>query len=621
MPPAKARPLSRLYWSVIICTLFAGLLAITTVATSVLRQSEDEWVRHTLAVRTRIVEVVALVQRAEFGQRGYLLTGRDSYLTPYEQAATRLPAAIDALSNLVADNKVQVQSVARLRQLTHEKLDELKRTTDARQNGATDDALRLVNNDTGLRLMDDIRSLTGVMDQEESNLLRDRQARATMFGSLVQIGAGAAFLLICVAAAIGALLTRRSFGELTAAHDELVSTNALLVQQINRREIVESQLRQSQKMEAIGQLSGGIAHDFNNMIGVIAGSLDLVKRRIAKNDFVIERYVDAAQEAAKRSAALTQRLLAFARQQPLDPKPIDANRMIGAMSELLRSTLGEQIHVETVSFGGLWLLKADASQLENVILNVAINARDAMPEGGKLTIETGNAFLDDEYAKQNVDVKPGQYVMVAVSDTGSGMDAATIARAFDPFFTTKRPGTGTGLGLSQVYGFIKQTGGYVKIYSEVGTGTTIKLYLPRFSEKIAAVAVEETTQVNRGNAHEVVLVVEDDALMRRTSTDALRELGYTAIHTAGAAQALSLLDLREDVSLLFTDIVMPDVNGKKLADEALRRRPDIKVLFTTGYTKNAVVHGGVLDPGTQLLAKPFTLHQLAEKVRAVLDRA
>jgi signal transduction histidine kinase len=265
--------------------------------------------------------------------------------------------------------------------------------------------------------------------------------------------------LICISGAIGSLLTRRTFTEVAQAHDQLLKSNELLTQQISRSETAEAQLRQAQKMEAIGNLSGGIAHDFNNMLGVMAGSLDLIRRRIAANDFRIERYINAAQEAAKRAAALTQRLLAFARQQPLEPKVLDANRAISTMSELLRSTLGEQVRIETINAGGLWTLEADANQLENAILNVAINARDAMPEGGKLTIETANAFLDDNYVSQNPEITPGQYVMIAISDTGVGMDAATMARAFDPFFTTKPAGTGTGLGLSQVFGFAKQSGG------------------------------------------------------------------------------------------------------------------------------------------------------------------
>src|SRR5262249_14607166 len=312
-----------------------------------------------------------------------------------------------------------------------------------------------------------------------------------------------------------------SFNEVATSHRHLVEANQELLKQIGRREAAESQLRQAQKMEAIGQLSGGIAHDFNNMLGVISGSLELVKRRVAAGDFAIERHVNAALEATKRSASLTQRLLAFARRQPLTPQPLDANRMIANMSDLLRSTLGEQVQIETVKAGGLWTTRADPHQLENAILNIAINARDAMPGGGKLTIETANAYLDEVYARDNDDVEPGQYVMVAITDTGTGMTAETISRVFDPFFTTKPAGTGTGLGLSQVFGFVKQSRGHIKIYSEPGAGTTIKVYLPRFIGDAAAAPAAPPPAVDRGNAREVILVVEDDELMRRATTESL----------------------------------------------------------------------------------------------------
>jgi nitrogen-specific signal transduction histidine kinase len=388
---------------------------------------------------------------------------------------------------------------------------------------------------------------------------------------------------------------------------------------VGRREAAENQLRQAQKMEALGQLTGGIAHDFNNMLGVIMGSLDLVTRRVKKGDFAIERFLTAASLAAERAATLTQRLLAFARQQPLSPQPLDANKMIVNMSDLLQSTLGEQIGVETVTAAGLWPIHVDTQQLENAILNIAINGRDAMPDGGKLTIETANTHLDDAYCRQNPEVQPGQYVMLAITDTGIGMPADVTARVFDPFFTTKPTGKGTGLGLSQVYGFVKQSQGHIKIYSEPGAGTTVKIYLPRLIGNAQEIKRAATEPMRTGDRSEAVLVVEDDSLMRRLTADALHELGYTVFESENAAGALATLDRVADIKLLFTDVVMPDVNGKKLADEALRRRPGLKVLFTTGYTANAVVHGGVLDQGVNLISKPFTLDQLATKVRAVLD--
>ena len=385
-------------------------------------------------------------------------------------------------------------------------------------------------------------------------------------------------------------------------------------------EQAQEALRQSQKMEAVGQLTGGIAHDFNNMLAVIVGSLDLLGRRIGPGDARAKRYVDAATEGARRAALLTQRLLAFSRQQPLRPEAIDANKLVAGMSELLRGSLGSNVRLETVLASGLWRTHADPNQLENVLLNLAVNARDAMPGGGRLTIETANCHLDARYVAQHIGVPAGQYVMVAVTDTGSGMPAEVIAKAFDPFFTTKAVGKGTGLGLSQVYGFVKQSGGHVKIYSEPGQGTAVKVYLPRLvGGEAEAPRDQDASGVPLGEWTEVVLVVEDEPAVRQFSVDALTELGYRALEADGAAAALRLLDQHPEIALLFTDIVMPDVNGAKLAEAARRRRPGLKVLFTTGYTRNAVVHNGVLDPGVELIGKPFTIEELAAKVREVLD--
>ena len=396
-------------------------------------------------------------------------------------------------------------------------------------------------------------------------------------------------------------------------------TNQELVEQIARREQVEGQLRQSQKMESLGQLTGGIAHDFNNMLGVIMGAHDLISRRIKKGDFGIQRFLEAAISATERAAILTQRLLAFARQQPLEPQPLDANKMIVNMSDLLQSTLGENIQIETVRAAGLWTVHADTQQLESAILNIAINARDAMPDGGKLTIETANSYLDEAYCRQNPEIEPGQFVLVAITDTGTGMPPEVVARVFDPFFTTKPTGKGTGLGLSQVYGFVKQSKGHIKIYSEANAGTTVKIYLPRFTGDARDIKTAASKPMRTGSRDETILVVEDDPLMCKLACDALDELGYTVLQASNAMAALAILGQEPNIKLLFTDVVMPDVNGKKLAEEALRRRPNLKVLFTTGYTANAVVHGGVLDPGVQFIGKPFTLDQLAAKVRSVLD--
>ena len=382
----------------------------------------------------------------------------------------------------------------------------------------------------------------------------------------------------------------------------------------------EEALRQSQKMEAVGQLTGGIAHDFNNMLAVVIGSLDLLARRYVGEDARAARHVEAARDSARRAAQLTQRLLAFSRQQPLQPEPVDVNKLVAGMSDLLRHSLGGAVLLETVLAGGLWRAHVDPNQLENAILNLAVNGRDAMSDGGRLTIETANAWLDERYVAEHPGLPAGQYVMVAVSDTGSGMSPEVLAKAFDPFFTTKDVGRGTGLGLSQVYGFVRQSGGHVKMYSEPGQGTAAKIYLPRLTgPQPDAQAASTPQRLPRGEAHELVLVVEDEPAVREFSIEALTELGYAVLQADNAAAALRLLDAHPEVALLFTDVVMPEVNGRKLADEALRRRPGLKVLFTTGYTRNAVVHNGVLDAGVHLIGKPFSIDELATRVREVLD--
>ena len=387
-------------------------------------------------------------------------------------------------------------------------------------------------------------------------------------------------------------------------------------------ELVQAQdaLRQAQKMEAVGQLTGGIAHDFNNMLAVVMGSLELLNRRIDPNDARARHYVQAAADGAKRAANLTQRLLAFSRQQPLRPERIEANQLVSGMSDLLRHSIGAEVRLKTVLAGGLWRIEVDPNQLESVILNLSVNARDAMPGGGKLTIETQNAHLDSRYVASEMGVPAGQYVMIAITDTGTGMTPDVIAKAFDPFFTTKEVGKGTGLGLSQVYGFVKQSGGHVKIYSEVGQGTSIKIYLPRAAGPVLeAETAELHDDLPQGEQQEVILVVDDEPAVRQFSADALTELGYRVLEAGNAAAALSLLAAQPDIAMLFTDIVMPDVNGRQLVEEAHKIRSDLKVLYTTGYTRNAVVHNGVVDKGVHLIGKPFTIDDLAARVREVLD--
>lgn len=390
----------------------------------------------------------------------------------------------------------------------------------------------------------------------------------------------------------------------------------------------EEVLRRSQKMEAIGQLTGGVAHDFNNLLTVIMGGLESIGRQMALLPDGVEarrirRSVDMAAHGAKRAATLTSRLLAFSRQQPLDPRAIEINRVLSGLADLLQRTLGENVQLETVSAAGLWRAMADPAELENALINLAVNARDAMPEGGKLSIETENAFLSEEYVQEiSEPVAAGQYVLLAVSDTGTGMSPEVIEKVFEPFFTTKAAGEGTGLGLSQVYGFVRQTGGHVRIYSEVGQGTTVKLYLPRATEVDLTRAEEHEIKLTADGGAETILVVEDDDHLRAYTTGALIELGYKVLSASDGRAALNLVQSTDKLDLLFTDVVLSGgMNGRELAREAERQRPGLKVIFTTGYTRNAIVHHGRLDPDVELISKPFTFGALASKVRTVLDRS
>ncbi|MDR7191546.1 PAS domain-containing hybrid sensor histidine kinase/response regulator [Luteimonas terrae] len=416
--------------------------------------------------------------------------------------------------------------------------------------------------------------------------------------------------------AIDVTARKRADARLQELNEQLESR---VLAEVAERTRVEEALRQSQKMEAVGQLTGGIAHDFNNMLAAVVGPLDLLSSRLKDHpDPRTRRYIDMAIDGANRAAQLTQRLLAFSRQQPLQPVPVDANRLLAGMRDLLVHSLGSSVRLETLLQDDLWCTHVDANQLENVILNLAVNARDAMPGGGRLTIATNNCRLDADDAVALHGVPPGEYVLISVSDDGSGMPPEVMAKAFDPFYTTKKVGKGTGLGLSQVYGFVRQSAGHVRMLSEVARGTVVKLYLPRLVG-----GVEPKPPADQGVApphgrQELVLVVDDEPAVRQFSTDALTELGYRVLAADGAASALQLLDAHPDIVLLFTDVVMPEVNGRQLADAALKRRPDLKVLFTTGNSRNTLVHDGVLDPGVQLIGKPYTVDTLAARVSAML---
>ena len=402
--------------------------------------------------------------------------------------------------------------------------------------------------------------------------------------------------------------------------------NERVAEEVKERLRAEEALRQAQKMETIGQLTGGVAHDFNNLLTVIMGGIERLRKYLSdlppdvSSDRAL-RAADMVSQGAERAAKLTKHLLAFSRRQPLEPKPLDVGRLVTGLGDFLRRTLGETVELETVVGAGLWRTFVDANELENALVNLTINARDAMTAGGRLTLEVSNAYLDDEYVLAIPEQVPaGQYVLVAVSDTGHGMASETIAQAFEPFFTTKGVGRGTGLGLSQVYGFIRQSGGHVRIYSELEEGTTVKLYFPRYFGNGEMDEIAKAPQLDVTGGRECILVVEDEVYLREYSAVVLRELGYHVLEAADAAEAAKIVDAGLKFDLLFTDVVLPGgVDGRMLAERLLKTRPHVKVLFTTGYTRNAIVHNGRLDPGVQLISKPFSSTALGAKVRQVLD--
>jgi len=418
--------------------------------------------------------------------------------------------------------------------------------------------------------------------------------------------------------------TNTDIADRRAATEALATLNAELERRVAERtaerDRVEDALRQSQKMEAVGQLTGGLAHDFNNLLTGITGSLELLRDRLAQGRTEgLNRYVDAAQDAARRAATLTHRLLAFSRRQTLDPRPTDTNRLVAGMDDLVRRTMGPSIKVEAVGAGGLWTVLVDPNQLENALLNLCINARDAMPDGGQLTVETGNRWLDARSAAER-ELAPGQYVSLCVSDTGTGMSPEVIRRAFDPFFTTKPIGQGTGLGLSMIYGFVRQSGGQARIYSEPGSGTMVCLYLPRYlgpdQAAVAGEAAARPPDIPRAEQGETVLIVDDEPTVRMLVTEVLSDLGYVALEASDGPAGLQILNSEVRIDLVITDVGLPGgMNGRQMADAARTVRPGLKVLFITGYAENAVVGHGHLEAGMHILTKPFAIEALASRIR------
>ena len=678
--------------------------------------------QHSSDVLTIIRDLHLEILSSETGQRGYLLTGDDKYLRPYDTAITRIGFLQGELQRLTADSP---REQARLRELgpaLQHKLEELAQTVQLRRSVGFEAALEIVRTDLGLHLMTDIDAILDAMTSDESALLHERMAvadsRSVVVQWVVALGAAVAILALLWAAKLLnqawsrsyraeseqrtlALRLRASLDSLSQGvavfsadwhltnwnecfqtllalpkgmlhagtpyvsfhtqvivadqpllesesqirhgrqiagqpvtyegvnvaghHLEIRRTTmpaggfVLTVTDMTKRAQAEGVLREAQKMQAIGQLTGGIAHDFNNLLTVILGNLEFIRSKMADQTALTTR-IDRATWAAQRGATLTGQLLAFARKQPLAPKPIDLTATLPDLVPLLQRTLGEHIDVRFVEAAGLWPAMADAAQLESAVLNLALNARDAMPGGGRLMIEMSNRVIDEDYARRHAEVAPGDYVMIAVSDTGHGMTPEVAARVFEPFYTTKPDGKGTGLGLAMVFGFIKQSGGHVKIYSEPNEGTTVRLYLPRAVRGVAADVQRLSSPLDLPRGSATILVVEDEPAVREIAVAILRDLGYRVFEAGDGEEGQRVFGLHAgSIDLLLTDVVLPGaIRGRELAERITAMRPEIRVLFMSGYTENSIVHHGRLDEGVHLIGKPFKREQMARKVADIL---
>ena len=606
----SARP--RVQWDVFCSLALLALVCGLVLATMFSTVRAARWVDQSWQAEETVTQLFGAVKGAESGQRGYLLTGNDSYLKPYFQALQTIPRLKNQLSGLVEGNVLHRKQLDVLYPLIDAKLGELASTIEDRKAQRAQASMDLVRSDIGRNLMEEIRLNVDEFIRTENQMLRERNLVAEWHRNLMM---SAVLVMIVFAGVIAFVMVRRARRHAT----DMQAANLALHAEMLQRETAEAQLRQSQKMEALGQLTGGVAHDFNNMLAVIVGNLEMLMRRLPEQEVRNHKLAENAFNGAMRAAELTRSLLAFSRQQPLKPKAIDVNQCVRDMSVMLRRAIGEDIQIEVVQGVGVWRAYVDRAQLESAILNLAVNSRDAMKGSGRLTIETANALLDQVYADAHEEIAQGQYVMVAVTDTGAGMPPEVAHRAFDPFFTTKEVGQGTGLGLSQVHGFAKQSRGHVKIYSQVGIGTTIKIYLPRDTSGRSDTEPRRSAPVELPlTERRKVLVVEDEADVRTFALAALQDLGYETAEADGASAALDILANDEQITVLLTDVVMPGVDGPALLDAVRRIRPGIAVLFMTGYARNAIVHNGTLEQGVRLISKPFTLDELARELRATI---
>jgi signal transduction histidine kinase/ActR/RegA family two-component response regulator/flagellar motility protein MotE (MotC chaperone) len=702
----------------IVLALLVGAIPLVVVAAIVTlqlsrnvpaaQQARADTARDFAAIRA-VTAVDEAIQDAERGQRGFLITGRDDYLDPYDRAKERLPKLMRELQAATAGDTEQQQRVLKLQADITTKMNELASTIAAMRASGYTTAKTIVETDLGRVAMQAISTDLAAIGDAENVRLAVRLQSATaaderltdtfLVGSIVSamgLLLGAALLVSTVRRATGTERTLKatmdsvregvaafdwrgrlrasnapfaaslglSAGDMTVgvplaadrladaalaerlrelaasaragrrpALSELATPDGRYIEifhnpseaggyvvtllDVTERHRTEAALRQAQTLETVGRMTGGVAHDFNNLLTVIIGGLGLLRGMVGRDERA-HRRIDTMTTAAERASRLIRQLLAFARRQPLRPQTVNLAPVVQETLPLLRRAVGEFVTVECAVGAGLWNTTIDPAEFQAAVLNLAINSRDAMPDGGKLTIELANATLDEAYASQHADVAPGQYVLFAITDTGSGMDAATMAQALDPFFTTKPPGEGTGLGLPQVYGLVKQLGGHLKIYSEPGQGTTVKVYIPRSLAQ--ETVLSRTASRIAVTGREIVLLVDDDDIVRATVGEMLEDLGYTVIEAAGGEEALAVLQRGDKIDLLFTDVVMPGpLSGRKLADEAKKFDPTLRVLFTSGYTENAIVHHGQLDTGVDLLSKPYTREELGAKMRRVLD--
>lgn len=567
-------------------------------------------VTRSMQTRHAIADLFGELRDAQAGQSTYLLTGVPEFLRPYLLARKKLAGTQSELHGLMATDPVQTHLLNQLDGLISQKMVMLAQAITLHDAGDPSAAVEAVKAGRGLRLMEQIRTLVAEVDDNETHreVAGLRQARRRQQQLLWAIVATTLLALV-----LAVLVVR----EEAKQRYEVEFKNAVLKEQMEHQQATEAQLRQAQKMEAVGQLTGGIAHDFNNMLAVVVGNLEMALRRLQKGTDGVENFINNALMGAAKAGDLTKRLLAFSRRQALRPAAIDVNACVQEMFTILSRTLGENIIIQLVLGERLWPAYVDKPQLESAMLNLAVNSRDAMNGQGRLTIETSNAYLDQGYANQHEGLSPGEYVMVSVSDTGQGMTEEVLRKVFEPFFTTKAMGKGTGLGLAQIHGFVTQSKGHVHIHSEVGVGTTVKLYLPRAETVKANTPHAQSTLV--ATLPHTVLVVEDNAEVRTFVTAAVEDLGYTALQADNAETAENMLVAHPEVSILLTDVVMPGPSGAQLADVMTRRYPGLRVLLMSGYAKDIVERAAPRDSQIRLLAKPFTIQRLAEALRATLN--